>query len=229
MITFIGMMITYFVLPIFFPGFFDLDNWRIKNHIVFALGNILLIALLNWQYSNGAGQGLTKEYGLFYFLVMTAGVGFIPLIILTMVIERSLWNKHRYIAQDISDQLELQKGTFDNEEPISLVAENTTECFNLPQNQLICIVSEGNYSKVYYCHQEKTEEKLLRMPLKKVEELLAKFEKIVRCHRSYIVNLPQITSVSGNARSYKLHVAELDFAIPVSRSFPKTMIEHLKS
>lgn len=226
-VTFTVMMITFFVLPLIFTSFFDLDNWRVKNHIVFTLSNVLLIALFNWLYNNQAAVKTSAYNDLPSFLVITAGVGLIPVVILTMYIERSLLKKHNHVALDISNRIEKQRGANINEESITLLAENSNESLQLPQSQLICIGSEGNYSKVYYRDDGKVEERMMRIPLKKVEVELGKYKKIVRCHRSYIVNLQQIEYVSGNARSYKLHMTELDFTIPVSRSFPKTIIDQL--
>ncbi len=229
LMTFIGMMINFFVLPLFFPSFFDTDKWCVKKHIVFCLGNILLIALLNWFYYNGAGPYAATNYDLISFLIFTVGVGIIPTIIATMYLERNLWKKHSLIAKNISDGLEKQKRGIENIEFISLISENINESFQLSQGSLICISSEGNYSKVYYQDKGKVAERLMRLPLKIAEEHLVNFDKIVRCHRSYIVNLKQVASVSGNARSYKLHMTELDFTIPVSRNLSKTIIEQLKT
>ncbi|MBU3917992.1 LytTR family transcriptional regulator DNA-binding domain-containing protein [bacterium] len=228
-ITFISMMINFFVVPVFFPAFFNYDEWCIKNHLVFLLGNVLLISIFNWLYDSQMGQNISKSHSPFQFLVYTIGVGTIPMIMVTMYWERRLLKKHGLIAKNVSDQLEKQKGDVKSEEPICLVAETMKESFQLPQNRLICISSEGNYSKIYYQEQGRVEEKLMRMSLKSVEEHLVNFDKIVRCHRFFIVNLQQIASISGNARSFKLHMEDLGFSIPVSRSFPKAIIEQLKA
>ena len=226
-VTFTAMMITFFVLPLIFTSFFNLDNWRVKNHILFTLSNVLLIALFNWLYNNQAGVKTSEYNDLPSFLVITAGVGVIPVVILTMYIERRLLKMHNEVALDVSNQIEKQRGESINEDSIILVSENSNESLQLPQSQLICIGSEGNYSKVYFRDDGKVEERMMRIPLKKLEAELGKYKKIIRCHRSYIINLQQIEYVSGNARSYKLHMVELDFTIPVSRSFPKTIIEQL--
>jgi LytTr DNA-binding domain-containing protein len=229
LITMIVMLLTFFALPALFPTFFDLDQWRVQNHILFSLNNVLWIALLNWLYNNQVGESISEVDNLLYFLVVTLGVGIIPIVVLTLILERKLWKKNHLMAQDFSKRLEAGRSPEKSDEPINLVGENTNECFKLSQNQLICIGSEGNYSKVYYQDQGKVEERLMRIPLKKVEDHLDCFDQIVRCHRSFIVNLQQIASVSGNARSFKLHMADLDFTIPVSRSFPKATLSQLKT
>ncbi len=56
-------------------------------------------------------------------------------------------------------------------------------------------------------------------------------QTIKRCHRSYIVNLDKVRNLKDNAQGYKLILSEMDFDIPVSRSFIPVIIptlEHLK-
>lgn len=228
-ITFVVMLINFFVLPAVFPTVFDLDTWVVKKHILFCLLNILLITFTNWLYSFQVAEHIPKYHSLPSFLAITFSIGIIPTVFLSLLIERGLWTKHNEIARDVSIHLQEQKDKRDTTgSSIELVTDNKKETLQLQQNQLICVNSEGNYSKVYYQDEGRVMERLMRVPLKKVEEQLADFEMIVRCHRSYIVNLNQIQSISGNARSFKLHFAVPDLSIPVSRNFPKSVIDQIK-
>ena len=56
-----------------------------------------------------------------------------------------------------------------------------------------------------------------------------KHQEIIRCHKSYIVNLCNVEKLLGNAQGYKLVMSNMDKQIPVSRNFPKEMIQKLKS
>jgi DNA-binding LytR/AlgR family response regulator len=47
--------------------------------------------------------------------------------------------------------------------------------------------------------------------------------KLFRCHRSFIVNLAQVKSVSGNAQGYRLHFSDPSITIPVSRTAGKEL------
>lgn len=60
--------------------------------------------------------------------------------------------------------------------------------------------------------------------MKNFEALFSDKTKIVRCHKSYFVNLNKVKTTSGNARAFYLHLEELDFQIPVSRNFSKKII-----
>ena len=42
---------------------------------------------------------------------------------------------------------------------------------------------------------------------------------IIRCHRSFVVNLDHVIEVGGNAQGLKLHLNMLEDYIPVSRKY----------
>jgi DNA-binding LytR/AlgR family response regulator len=54
-----------------------------------------------------------------------------------------------------------------------------------------------------------------------VELQLKKFKNIIRCHRSYIVNLENIENISGNLQGYQLNFKQYTEQVPVSRSYTK--------
>lgn len=57
------------------------------------------------------------------------------------------------------------------------------------------------------------------MTLKEFEEQLKAFSFVFKVHRSYIVNLQAIESISGNAQGYVLCIKHFsEGSIPVSRS-----------
>ena len=53
--------------------------------------------------------------------------------------------------------------------------------------------------------------------------------RIVRCHRSYIVNLDRVERVTGNAQGYKLHLLGGQFQVPVARRFNDNLISQLRA
>ena len=64
------------------------------------------------------------------------------------------------------------------------------------------------------------------MNLKNVDTQLVNIF-IVRCHRSFIVNINSITHVSVNTNGYKLSSRDTEITVPVSRSKGKEVIEKI--
>lgn len=84
--------------------------------------------------------------------------------------------------------------------------------------------SEDNYIKVYYKHNDKIASYMLRCRTRTVEQSL-EGTNMVRCHRSYIVNIEKIRFLQEERR---LHFIALDDEsikrIPVSRSYYDSVV-----
>ena len=58
-----------------------------------------------------------------------------------------------------------------------------------------------------------------RIQLSEFETQLKEASSLVRCHRSYMVNLKKVKNVSGNAQGLKLELINQSEIIPVSRKY----------
>lgn len=96
------------------------------------------------------------------------------------------------------------------------------------EDNLLFVESADNYCTFYYEEHNVVRKTLLRTTLKSVEEQI-KSEKILRSHRSFIVNLKRVTSITGNAQGYKLKLKSSSFEIPVSRKYMEAVKKQLSS
>jgi DNA-binding LytR/AlgR family response regulator len=118
---------------------------------------------------------------------------------------------------------------------ITLVAENEKDIFSLPIDALLFIESADNYSTIFYLETDAVKQLMLRSSLSRLEsQLTAQISSFMptanflqRCHRSYIVNLQKVTSVSGNAQGYKLAFEHAATSVPVSRKYATTVLKLL--
>jgi len=92
---------------------------------------------------------------------------------------------------------------------------------------LLYIKADGNYCTIFYKEENSVNKKMLRSSLKNIENKVKSDEKIIRCHKSYIINMSKVTNMTGNARGYNFFLNEIDYAIPVSRNFPKSLLKKL--
>ena len=77
-ITIFVMIINWIVLPLFFPRFFEENNWTVIKEIVFHLCNISLIGTSNLIYAN---IGDYYEINIFTFIdaqLSTFGIAIFP-------------------------------------------------------------------------------------------------------------------------------------------------------
>lgn len=112
---------------------------------------------------------------------------------------------------------------------ISIIFEGAgmKERFETMPERIVCLQASDNYVEIFvYADDSKQEIEtvLLRMTLKYAEERMNTYSRIIRCHKSYIVNLDHVCDISGNAQGYKLQIPNLDFTIPVSRSYQERIL-----
>ena len=225
------ILINFLVIPFFFKEIFNPDNWNIKKQLYFTFWQMLTISIFNFLYADSdiiyVEINHISKHSIFDFIFFTFIIGIFPSIFHVMYFENKLSNKHQKIAVELTK--EIHKPVKQTQKThIHIISENQKENIILELENFICMRSEGNYIDIFYIENEQIKKKLIRSSLTKMIEQFINFNFVKRCHRSYIVNLNNVKKVSGNARNYNLHIDFLDFTIPVSRNFPKSIIENIK-
>lgn len=85
---------------------------------------------------------------------------------------------------------------------------------------LLYIESADNYATIHYLNKSKISHFLIRNSLKKIEENLAKESPLVRCHRSYIINLDNVKVLRKTKDGILLELEAMNTPdIPVSKTY----------
>lgn len=108
-----------------------------------------------------------------------------------------------------------------------LVAENGKDKIELSTEQVLYIESADNYSDIIYKEGKERKKQLIRSSLKRMEAQISD-ANIIRCHRTFIVNLGKVKSIEGNAAGYRLYLYDTDDVVPVSRNYGSSVVEKLK-
>ncbi len=103
---------------------------------------------------------------------------------------------------------------------------DTNEQFELNLGKLYYIAAEDNYSRIFLLEDETLKEKLLRITLKGIEQQIEDPD-IIRCHRSYMINLAMPFEVGGDSSGYFLTSKSFKGKIPISRSKGKQVTASL--
>jgi DNA-binding LytR/AlgR family response regulator len=110
-----------------------------------------------------------------------------------------------------------------------LVAENEKDRLEVSSEDLLYIESADNYSAVVFLSKGNISKQLIRASLKRIESQIG-LPYMIRCHRSYIVNLKQISTIKGNAQGYKIEFKTASASqVPVSRNYGKLLFEKLEA
>jgi len=124
---------------------------------------------------------------------------------------------------------ELMERSFvqDRKDKIVILKSDTREELELNLNELLFVEAQENYSRIVWQEKEELKERLLRVSLKNIEGQISD-NRILRCHRSYIINARVRFRILGNTNGYHLHSDLFPDNIPVSRSLGKSVVAVLK-
>ena len=101
---------------------------------------------------------------------------------------------------------------------IRLESENGRDSISTTLDSLLFIEAQDNYVMIHHLVNDELKKQLIRSTMKEIEANLKELN-VVRCHRSFIVNINKVIKVKGDTHQMKLFLPHVENYIPVSRSF----------
>ncbi len=216
------------------------ESWKVWKETSALVLVLLFIALGNMLYGNLIGIAAISFGQLALAVLATFLLGIFPItanVALKYNRFQALNQKEAlHIEQELKDyQQRTEAEQSQQNDPalietplLILLAENEKDRLELKPEDLLYIESADNYSNIVFLKKGLVSRQLIRGSLKRLEAQIA-VPYIVRCHRSYIVNIRQVNAVSGNAQGYKIgfKVVGVD-PVPVSRNYGKEVLAHLE-
>ena len=217
LVTFLLLVCSSYVLPWLAPVIFKEQNWTIGKEILHICWHILSIACGNYLYGIllfGNSDSVLSNF--FPMLLVTLLIGLFPAAGITLYSYFQKLQKYSHPPQP--QPISQTQQVADEAQILVLVAENERDSVSLNATALLFIESADNYSEIVFLKHNTVQKELLRSSLSRLENQLS-VDFVVRCHRSYLVNLHKVVSVSGNAQGYKFHLDGWQEPIPVARKY----------
>ena len=194
--------------------------WRIWHEGCAVLGLILFIAVCNFLlFAYIFHYPITLKIFLL-FLYWTLLIGII-MTVLSVGIEYNRSLRER-MEELLSNTTEQQKDIMITLHDTNVRGNNLT----IPINSLLYIEAQKNNISVCYLKENDGEQPSahpvrveIHTTLSAAIEELKDYENIFQCHRSFVVNVNNITSAKGNSNGYQLTLGQCSDTIPVSRSY----------
>ena len=205
------------------------QRWTLFHEIVWVLIIILTIAIGNLLYSNFIGIAALRLSNFLYFGSYTVAVGVFPTVVSLFYREYKLRRHFETESDQVNHELATHPPTDLNRSVrIIIPAENPRDNLEIHASDLLFIQAAENYIEVHTRNHQKTTKHILRNSLGAVtDQLETERGPFFRCHKSYLVNVSHVQKVSGNAQGYKLHLADTDLMIPVSRRYNNILHDRL--
>ena len=229
-IAFLGTFVVLYFPALIFKEYFNEDKWTIGRNLFLMVIAITFIGILLWYFGEMYKEPYKlKKLSLLEFLSYTFLVSLIPLTFFIFINEKNIREKREKKVLEIKEikrEKEI-KSLKKLAEKITITSENGKEKVTFNIDDLVYITSQGNYASFFLKDDNDLKEKILRVTLIKIVGELKEYSNIIKCHKSYIVNINYINDISGNARGYLLKSKFISFNIPVSRKFSKQSLQSL--
>lgn len=231
-IVFLTFSLLYIGMPKIFTKWFQEEQWKVWKEMVFLLVALSITFWACYCYKQLWFGFPISLSSFLYFYPLAFSLSVFPVIFLTMINYIYHLRKHQSVATTFNEQIPASSPakTIIPSIPttISFKDENGKEDFNIPQTQLLFIKAANNYVEITYQEEAQIKMYLLRNRLSNIEQQLS-HKSIVRCHRSYLVNLDKVGRITGNAQGYKLHFPfTSEYVVPVSRTKGKDLLALLQ-
>jgi len=217
LVTFIIQVIDLLILPQLLPGLYRSDRWTVLKEIVNLTWILFTVGLGNMVYSSFTMGFELNLNNIIIFQAYTLAIGIIPITALTLIKQGYLKRKNETAARAINETLVSHAPTGHHDQSVQFIGEGQNEELIVDACDILFIKSDGNYITAGYLKNNRFTQVLLRNKMKYAAEQLAPFPFLYQCHRSWIVNLEQITRVSGNSQGLRVVVENFEDEIPVAR------------
>ncbi|MEM8508765.1 MAG: LytTR family DNA-binding domain-containing protein [Bacteroidota bacterium] len=220
-IDFAFTALNLFLLPHIIPSSARYSSWTTGKNFLVILWILFTIAIANYLYGNHfISNADTKAPGLISWIRMTFSLGIFPVAFILLFLEKRSFVENHKVDRNLP-KCAINREREGLKKQI-LFQPKDGDTMIVDGSNLLCVKAEGgNYSSVFWDDSTCVKKALIRMTLSSICESTHDASTIVRCHRSYIINLNKVTSFHGNARSATVQLEGLDFNVPLSRSFSR--------
>ncbi|MBB4119542.1 DNA-binding LytR/AlgR family response regulator [Mesonia hippocampi] len=221
--TFLSTLLITEIGTRFFLNTKTKETWTVGKEFITIIILLFTIAIFNNIVAFIISKR-TTDYNFFQQFVnaftYAAGIGSLPTAIIiwfnyTILLKQNLKEVSLY-----NKQLEanLKQQDFPKNNTLKIETNNKNEVLVIDLANFLFAKAEGNYTDIFVKTTSSYKRTPYRINIQQLEDALAQDKHCIRTHRSYLVNLRNITSATGNARNYRLNFYHTDIEIPVSRS-----------
>lgn len=225
-ITFACVSLLALACPALYPAWFRAQQWTVGKEVLFTLLNISCVGLANFIYTALVFRHPLSPGLLLNFQLITLTIGTFPVLFLVLLRHNRLLAQNLKLAQEMNTGLAQHPQQEQvQQEMLFFTSETGQEPIVLKPQDFLFAAAAGNYVELYCLENGVPKKNLIRSSLSRVEEAVQQQPQMVRCHRSYLVNLEQVRSFSGNAQGLLLELQTGGYSIQVSRK----MVPQIKS
>ena len=117
--------------------------------------------------------------------------------------------------------------SIDDKRMIHFTGQGTNDKISMMVADFIYAKAQDNYIELHYLKNGQNSRFLIRSSLAGLNDSLD-YGFLIRCHRSFMVNLYNVSSIKGGRNDLRITMSHADEMIPVSKTFVDDTLEGLK-
>ena len=204
-----------------------LRHFALWAYILWLFLEILLIAAFHTYLSYFLVQATSYSLGHIFWksLLITFIALAVPYVIVALML--LLKESRRKLTLTKSDTVASDDEVLpEHTEIINLMDNNGNLKLSVKLDNLYYIKAEDNYINVFYQRNGAIASYMLRCKMKTIEDNCVDISSLMRCHRSFIVNIKKISVLHNEADGFIIDFERdgLD-SIPVSKTYSKRVLE----
>ncbi len=228
LVSLLIILLLQFVLPFFISSVFNEDHWKVYKEILYALIIVLCNGIGIMIYSAALGLFPVTLSSFTWFEIVTMLVALFPITLIVLLKQNYLFRKNVKEGFALTEKLYHKTRISPFEQTlVHLTSEQQNDNLTVEAADIYYISGADNYIEVHIKQNNLLKKIFLRSTLKNAQNTLKRFSNFYRCHRTYIVNLDKVESVTGNSQGYKLVLADTEKSIPVSRTLTREVTQRL--
>ncbi len=224
LVTFFITGLNYLFFAYGLKRWFNDKGWKVWKEIAITGWVLICIGIGNllFSYYGGFISMVMSFTNFLYIQLYTIAVGIFPIIFLVLSTQIRLNKRYTKGAEALNKSLKKHVED-DSINSITIADDEQKNNIELNPNYLLYIAAADNYIEVCYLNDETLKKEVLRNTIKNIEQ--QNFPFLFRIHRSYLVNINNIDSVSGNSQGYKVHFKDTSIEeLPVARNRSKEFL-----
>lgn len=195
---------------------FGINNFKIGSFILWFICEVIILGFVMFLiYGEKGLHGLDLLMEILRSLKYTFLVIALPYAAVLYYLHSNK-QKQKYFQVDKSEK-----------NIIKILDENENVRIAIEPDKLLFIKNADNYVEIFYTNNEGISKELVRTSLKRLESELSDF-KIRRCHRSYMVNIMNVSLSKKTRKGLNLELRiENTPLIPVSKNYASDILSEL--
>ncbi|MFZ1806932.1 MAG: LytTR family DNA-binding domain-containing protein [Cyclobacteriaceae bacterium] len=184
-----------------------------KTMIAWIIWSIIWLSTGLFLFYNYLGEW--HDFKWTSYLSFIGNIGTLSLIPLVGIV---LFIKIRTLRTSLESAHAYTYGGAEGDQLLTFKADNLKDHFTLPLKYVVYLESEDNYVAIYHLKNDVLNKALIRKSLKSIQQE-EHHKTLIRCHRSYIINLMHLQQVYGNRNKLSVFLGPVKDPIPVSRQY----------